>query len=166
MAGFLPCNRQTLYSHIRQIFIGYPLRIPCNYIDIRRNENCTLGKIGVSGPLSREQHHVALGFGGILPRRHRDDHRESGRAGLGPYHSSRGAAGSDPVHGLTPQHIPASTGGIRFPPGTSGPPARLPGGGTNEKRSDRMLDNDTISAHFSGMLHQQDEALSPDLLPV
>ena len=56
LAGFLPCNRQTLYSHIRQIFIGYPLRIPGNYIDIRRNENCTLGKIGVSGPLSRSRY--------------------------------------------------------------------------------------------------------------
>ena len=53
LAGFLLRNCQTLYSHIRQIFICYPLIIPHNYIDIRRNENCTLGKIGVSGQSSR-----------------------------------------------------------------------------------------------------------------
>ncbi len=66
LAEFLPRNCQTLYSHIRQISIGNPLLIPHNYIDIRRTENCTLGKIGVSGPLSRPdglfipEHNAAL----------------------------------------------------------------------------------------------------------
>ena len=74
LAGFLPRNCQTLYSHIRQISIGNPLLIPHNYIDIRRTENCTLGKIGVSGPLSRPQSR----------RVQHEGSRERGRSGQPP----------------------------------------------------------------------------------